>query len=175
MPISNTLKNGKSMFRCNASKNSPLLQTCCDLNINGLPEEGTQPAHGACTIDSTVAHKECKDWHMEMCAILSNDRWGFTYLLCFPLSDSIFALIPAHFGCCLVRALWFIGLLATQRRGDRCNNRRLDHPLEIWGRGNCSDCWNKWSVFNAHFFAELLQEKRRIIENNIKKNQINLL
>lgn len=80
-----------------------------------------------------------------------------TYLLRSPLLASIFPLAPALFGCCLVRALWLIGLLAIQTGRDRCNNRRLDHPLEIRGGGDCGDRRNKRSVSDAGILTCLLE------------------
>lgn len=84
-----------------------------------------------------------------------------TYLLRSPLLASIFPLAPALFGCCLVRALWLIGLLAAQTGRDRCNNRRLDHPLEIRGGGDCGDRRNKRSVSDAGILTRLLGGETR--------------
>lgn len=140
------------MFRCNAAKNRPLLQTCCDLNINCLPMEGdTAPLHTSIPSLANVQyfHPITNGLHQS---------WR-THLLCFSLPGSIFSLIPACFGCCLARALRFIGLLPTQRQGDRSNNRRLDHPLEIWGRRYGCDCRDKCSVFRG-IWANLLKRRR---------------
>lgn len=177
IPLPNPLLEcSKSIFLCNASKNRPLLQTHCDLNTNGLPELSTQSntlllesMHCCCCctvhVDLDVYTSECFlfDLQSEKC---SN-------LLGFPLSASVFPPALARFGCWLVRALCFIGLFATQRWGERRYNGRLDHPLQIRGCGNCSHCWNKWSGWYIHVWAELLQsDTSSFTTDDLKKSQL---
>lgn len=139
---------------------------CCDLNINQVPEEGSQPATLHRWRLDTMELLHAQRVQIGICkftppkCFVSNGRCSLdaseTYLLRSPLLASIFPLAPALFGCCLARALWLIGLLAAQTGRDRCNDRRLDHPLEIRGGGDCGDCRNKRSVSDAGILARLL-------------------